>query len=337
MKRIFYLMLGMACMLASCSREKEETEAVITDFPIEETLQGERINLELPEYLSNMMGLAGDYYVFNAIRASYCFQVYDKDFNLVDTVGRMGGGPNEIQGGALFLGQWEGASDSPKILAYASDSRKLVKLAAKGDAELETVVKINIMKMPELYPKFFYKAGADSYYGMNLGYSASASVFSYDAATEEIKMGSPAFEINKALSPMYATQQSMAIDPDNKRICAAYMSYPLFAIYDSDLNVAKRFFVGEKFDTETVASDSNYSGMIGVQFYNGKILMLYAPNDKDHSLLVFSGKGEPLASYGVGDAIGYAIDGERNRLLTTNYDNEEDIVYLMKYDLPKEI
>lgn len=322
-------------LLASCSSPKK-IETVVSEFPINEDLKGERIDLALPEYLANMFDVAGDYYVFNAIRSKYCFQIYDKDFNLVDTIIRIGGGPNEIPGGAVYLGQWSGEDTDPSILVYANGNGHLLEFPIRGRHELTAAVSLQGVK--GIYPNSVYRAGSDLFYGLNLGLERGADMFSYNSGTKDVAFSTPAFQFNPDLSLFYATQQSMAIDTVSRRLCTAYINYPVFDIYDFDFNLVRKVYIGDKIDTESVLSGDSYPGLIHAGYHKGNILMIYSESDeKNRRLLVFTPDGEPVASYGIGDAMWYAVDDRHDRILTTNYDKELDVVYLMQYPIPERI
>ena len=63
--------------------------------------------------------------------------------------------------------------------------------------------------------------------------------------------------------------------------------------------------------------------------------MVHAPADgSDSSLMVFDGEGNPKAKYGIGKAIWYFVDEDAGRLVTANYDCEQDVMYLMNYPIP---
>ena len=329
---ISLITLCITLSLSSCTVSQLGT-VVVKDFQVRETLSGTRIDLERAEYLSNMVESAGDYYVFNAIKAPYCFQVYDKDFHLVDTIVPKGGGPGELSGQSLYLGQWSGEYSSPSLLVYSDAKRKLIEFPLNKPHHLSTVTDLSNLK--NILPKFVYRAQNGIIYGTSLAVNNAGGLFSYNPSTLEVKMSEPPFEFASDLSPYYATQQTMAMDTDSRRLFTAYINYPCVAEYDTDLNVENRYNIMESINTATLTKDSQYPELINIRIHNGKLVVLYAPqDDREHSIKLIGTDGKAIASYAVGNAIWYLIDERSNRLLTVHYDTDKDIIYIMQYPLP---
>lgn len=326
------IILSLFAVLASCTSKEAK---IVKDFPINENLKGERVDLELAEYIANIMEPAGDFYVFNAIRSGYCFQVYDENFNLVDTIVREGNGPAEIVGGALYLGQWSGQNSSPEILAYGSDTKKLYQIPLSHPEGIS--VKQSFEDSKDMQPKFVYKGDGPMYYGISLGYTNDGGLFSFDANTGVSKLATPAYDFDPSKNPLfYATQQSMALDLSHKHIATAYMNYPCVAIYDTSLNLVNKYDIDKQISTESASGSEEFPELINIKYHGGNIVVLYSPVGSDINYLrIFDESGTPIASYGVGNAIWYVIDDAHQRLLTVHYDKDQDVIYLMKYKLPK--
>ena len=325
--------LCSALFLSSCAVQQFETK-VVKDFAIQETLQGTRVDLERPEYLANIVEMAGDYYVFNAIRASYCFQVYDKNFQLVDTLVRKGGGPGELSGQELYLGQWSGRNSSPNLLVYSSAQRKLLEIPLKSPQTIATIA--DLSHVENIYPKFVYRTKDGMLYGMNLAVNNEGGLFSYNPSTQEVDMSQAAFEFAPDLSPFYATQQTMAINTESRRLYTAYLNYPCVAEYDTDLNIVGRYNIEERVNTTALTNDSHCPDLVNIRCHNGKLIVLYSPyGNQEHLLKLIGADGKAIASYAVGNAIWYLIDEPNNRLITVHYGTVKDVIYLMVYPLPK--
>ncbi len=69
-KSIQYIFLT-GILLCSCQNANKDNEITVTDFPIEKSLSGTRIDLTEGEYLSNEAYFAGDYLVFQSIRDNF--------------------------------------------------------------------------------------------------------------------------------------------------------------------------------------------------------------------------------------------------------------------------
>lgn len=331
-KHLIGMLLGVMS-LSSCSTLQTET-VVIRDSPVIEKLQGERIDIERAEYLANIVESAGNYYVFNTVKAPYYFQVYDKNFHLVDTIISKGGGPGEFSGQVMYLGQWSGIDSNPDLLAYSDAKRKLVKFSMHNPHDISTVA--DLSNIDNLLPKFVYLREDSIIYGTSLATNEPGGLFCYNTVTHSFKKSEPAFEFSSDLSLYYATQQTMAIS-DN-RLCTAYINYPCVAVYDTNLDVIGRYNIGERINTATLTKGSYYPELINIRFYHGKLVVLYVPqDDKEHTLKVFGEDGQAIASYGTGDAIWYLIDEKNQRLITTNYDSNIDAIYLMQYPLPDDL
>lgn len=331
---IRYYLQTVILLLLMCSCSSQEA-IIVKDFHINENLKGERVDLELSEYIANIMEPAGDFYVFNAIRSSYCFQVYDANFKLVDTIVHKGVGPTEIAGGSIYLGQWSGQKTSPKILAYGFDTKKLYEIPISHPDDIS--IKQSFASDKSLHPKFVYKGDGPMYYGISLGYKNDGGLFSFDANTGVAKSAIPAYDFDPTKNTLfYATQQSMALDPSRNQIATAYLNYPCIAIYDWSLNLVGKYDIGKRISTETANDSDKFPELINIRYHNGNIVVLYSPvkGDKNY-LLMFDESGKPIASYGVGDALWYVIDDAHQRLLTVNYDNEQDVIYLMKFQMPE--
>lgn len=324
------VLVGMA---AGCSGDGKPTTVVADKFPTEETLNGERVDLDLAEYLSNIVEPAGDYYVFNAIRSKYCFQVYDRDFKLVDTVVSKGGGPEELPGGGLYCGQWSGDPSNPEILAFNNTQLRLAKMSIHPFEGISTEVALPLSG--NFDPKWIYRMSDTLYVGMNLDVVKGATLFAYNPRTKAVRHADSPFEFAATTNLFEATQQSMAVDTENGRICTAYMAFPYLTIYDRDFKLIRKIAVGEEVSTAAWSPSDKYAELIHVSYYDGNILVIHAPADgSDSSLMVFDGEGNPKAKYGIGKAIWYFVDGDAGRLVTANYDSEQDVIYLMNYPMP---
>lgn len=330
------VMVVLVSLLSSCGKKQTPVTIVANEFPINEILHGDRIDIECGAMVANIAEPAGDYYVFNASRGDFCFYVYNHDFQLVDTLVRKGRGHDEMLSIPLYLGQWRGDKGNPEILIYSGVEQKMVDLTVPEFKGLNTIVQLP--KSLNLSPKYLYEYSDDKFYGFDLDVVEGGALFSYDKKTNELTKCPPPFEFaDDSNCLFYITQQSMAIDKAGDRICAAYNSFPWLTIYDSEFNLIRKVAIGEEVDTRSVKMDDQFPGLTHVNFHRDYITVLYTPVDSSEQTLlkVFDKDGLPKASYAVGNAIWYFIDGTNSILLTMHYDDEEDLMYLMKYELPQ--
>lgn len=325
-----------AVIFISCNNQQTPLTILADEFPVNETLLGDTIFIEGGEKVANIAEPAGDYFVFNAYRGPFCFMVYNQNFELVDTVVRKGKGHDELLNGPMYLGQWRGSKSNPEILVYADVEQKMVDFTLPEFKGIHKMVQLP--KSLNLTPKYLYEVTKDKYYGMNLDVVEGGCLFSYDAHSNKLKKCPSPFEYAKDTNYLfYITQQSMAVSKDGDRICTAYNNFPWLALYDSEFNLLKKIAIGEEVDTKFVKMNDEYPGLIHVNFHKDNITVLYSPvnSDEPTSLKIFEKDGNPKASYNVGDAIWYFIDEENSRLITVHYDNEKDLIYLMKYPMPE--
>lgn len=319
-------------LLAGCSQPSGDT-LLIDSWPVEETLDDTRIDLPLNEHLTNMGAYAGDYLVFNAFKADYCFLVYDRDFNLVDTVVRKGMGPEEMPM-AMFYGQWKGSASSPELILFSEPLNRIASLSLNP---VSGPVKIaDIPTSSYLSPSSIYQVSDTLFAGVSLEMPDGAQLFQFNPATGQSRRYPLPFEFT-GNDKFYTTQQSMAYNAGRGQYCTAYSSVPWIVIYDSDFNVVRKIAIGEEVNTQGVSTGAGYAEMSMVRYHGNHIMVMYWANPSesdDCRLLVLDADGNPEGSFGIGDAIGYLVDTRSNRLLTVHHDKEEDVVYLKSSPLP---
>lgn len=327
------VVIATAAIVCSCHKEPIPETIVATDFPVKENLVGERVELDRAECLSGMVEPAGNYLVFNAIRSAYCFQVYDRDFKLVDTLFTKLGGPDEFPDGATYYGQWHGKETDPSLLVFCAARRQLASITIPRDSAITTVMDVPVSE--DLTPSSIYQLSDSTYAGITLAISEGASPFIYNAETNSVRKPQPPFTFAENANMFYMTQQTLGVDYAAGRLCTAYNRLPWMVMYDFDFNVIRKIAVMGEVDTATATLDQRYPGLIHPSFYNGHLMVIYVPADgKNCSLLVFDKEGVPEASYMVDDAIWYLIDESGDRLLTVHYDNEKDFIYLRSNPIP---
>ena len=326
------LILSCIFVIGGCSKNKENV-TIVDHWPKEIEFQGKRVDLPLSEYITNRGYFAGDYLVFNAYKFDYCFLVYDRNFNLVDSVLRKGMGPQELPG-AMFYGQWKGSDTNPEITIFSEPLNRIASIKLHPFGDLKTIG--DIPSSSYISPSSIYEVNDTLYAGVSLEIIEGARLFTFNPATNQTEVFPLPLAFNEK-NRFYTTQQSMAYNPQLQCYYTAYNSVPWVIIYDRDFKVLKKIAIGEEVDTETLTMDSNYPEMSMVEYFNNHILVMYWSNPEtgdNNKLLVFDPKGKPEASISIGDAMGYIIDQKDKRLFTLHHDRDEDVIYLKEGDLP---
>lgn len=332
--KYFIITFFAGALLCSCNKAAQETEILVESFPIEETLPGTRIDLADGEYISNLAYFAGDYLIFNAIRDKYFLQIYDREFNLVDKTLYRGEGPDELPD-AFWLGQWSGNLSDPTILVYSDLKKRIASLNIHPFDGLTTVCDLPVSE--SLSPSSIYQTSDTTLVGITLDMFSGSDLFSYNIDTKTVRKAERPFKFVDGYESFYTSQQLMDYNKKNLNICCAYNSFPTMVIYDKDFNIIRIVNVGKKVDTATLSSKDEYPSFGNVVYYNDFILTLLMDDKQDSSkLLVFNQNGEPLASYDIGNAIGFIVDELGERLLSFKYDyGEADVAYLESHPMPE--
>ncbi|MCM1111010.1 MAG: hypothetical protein NC336_07380 [Clostridium sp.] len=322
-----------AVLLGACTREEAETEILVESFPVEETIDGTRVDLTDSEFLSNGMYLAGDYLVFQAIKNNYFLQVYDREFNLVDKLLYRGEGPEELPN-AIWNGQWSGSPANPAVLVYSDAKKRVASLNIHPFDTLTTVCDIPVSEW--ISPTTIYQTSDTTFAGITLDMTSGADLFIYNSNTRTQRRIPRPFKFKEGPESFYTSQQVMAFNRTTHDICCAYNSFPSLVVYDKDFNVRRIVNVGEKVNTELLSNTDEYPSFCMVSYYKGLILaMLVEGSTGESRLLVFDSDGEPRASYATGKSIGFVADESAQRLLTVKYDTDEDVIYLDSYPMPE--
>lgn len=322
----------LLCFTTSCLKEKETT--VITAWPLEESIEGIRIDMALPEHLSNIGFAVGDYFIFEAVKANYSLLIYDKDFNLVDTILRKGSGPGELPT-AMFYGQWKGEEENPELTVFCEPMNRVSTIKVKSEDGASTVAEIPASSY--ISPSVIYQTSDTVYAGVSLEIPDGAEMFTFNSATKDTKRYPLPFKFS-GNEKFYTTQQSLAFNPERNEFCAGYQKMPWLVIYDHAFNVIKKIALGEETDTENVTMESNLGNLRMVRYYGNHIVAMYKENDESETpskLIVLDLDGNPEGSYNIGDAWGYVLDGKSSRLLLACYDREEDVIYLKSAPMPE--
>ena len=334
MKRVF-LALGTVVLLSIAGCSKKETGTLVIDtLPDKVALDGTRIDLPKNEHLSNMGFYAGDFLVFNAFKAGYFLQVYDRDFNLVDTAVVKGQGPGELPS-AMFYGQWTGSASSPELILFCDPMKRIASVGLNPSTGADRLA--DIPTSSYLEPSRIFQICDTLYAGVSLSFTDGAEMFTYNSETKQAKTYPIPFEFN-GNDKFYTTQQSMAYSPERREFCTAYSNVPWIVIYERDFNVVRKIAVGEEVSTATVSQGDRHAELLMVEYSGDNILVMYRANDGEDNetlLLVLDTAGNPVASYGIGDAMGYVVDSAGERLLTVHYDGEQDVVYLKSCPMPE--
>ena len=329
----FLFITAIALSLSNCTTKESEKEILVESFPIEETLPSLRIDLEDAEYLTDMMGIAGDFLVFRTSRTNYFLQVYDKEFNLVGKLLNQGQGPNELPE-IDWYDQWCGLPSNPQIQVVCTPLKRLSSLEINPFNGLTTIC--DIPASEDLEPRMMFATTDTTILGVSLSLYNGSAIFRYNTENKTALLCESPFEFADGPTKFYTTQQGIAYNPERKEICSAYYSFPSMVIYDYNFNVRRIINIGEKVDTKTLTFDANYPRLTPPQYYKNFIICLLINNDATESkLLVFDTNGEPRASYAVGQAYSFVINEQKQQILTLKYDNEADLVYLDCYPLPE--
>lgn len=112
---------------------------------------------------------------------------------------------------------------------------------------------------------------------------------------------------------------------------------PLICIYDENLNLKKRLFIGNEINTETISVNDTYPGFVDAKFISDKfVALLMDPSGKDTSkLLIFDKEGKPLASYSIGMALGFCFDENLDSIISLGYDDNTNMMKFYVYKIPQ--
>lgn len=331
---LFRLLPVTLLTLASCAEKELPFELLVEKFPIEETLSGERIDLPLAEHLSNGFYTVGDFYVDQAIRAPFFFITYDREFNLCDTIIRNGQGPDELTS-ASFFGQWSGEPSNPDLLLFDDNSNRIFGAHINPFDHLTPLAALSVSEY--LSPSRLYRLPGDSVFvGINLEMTRASEIIKYNTLTNTLTTYPQPFSFDSKYA-FYTSQCSFCVNGAADRFCSFFLSMPWFVIYDKSFEPIRKVALYDAVNSESLTMNSPAKGFISPAFIGDKIVALYkneAEEGADTQLTVFDSMGNPLAMYLVGDAIGYTIDIDRRNILTIHYDQEADVIYLMKRPIP---
>ena len=320
---------------AGCSDSKTENEIdlMVETFPVQDSLPGKRIDLPYGECLSNMVSYAGDYLIFRAIRAPYFLQIYDRRFNLVDTILHKGEGPEELPD-MMWFGQWSGADNNPSLTIFSDPKKRVAKVNVHPFTGITTVCDIPVSE--GLSPSSIYEMNDTAFVGISLDMETGSDLFCYNPETKKVRKAEKPFKFIEGPMSFYTSQQTMAYNPDSKDICCAYINFPTMVIYDYSFKIKRKINIGIKVDTSTYDYKEQYPNLVNVAYIGRFITVLrMEPKTAESDLLVFDDDGTPRACYSVGKAVGYTIDIKGKRLLTIKYDQDNDLMYIEEHSLPE--
>lgn len=320
-------------LICGCKRNGSDVE-VISEYSTGKTLVGDTIVPELGEYLTYGVETAGDFYVVATRQAKFKFSVYDKDFNLIDTIVRKGQGPDELSD-ARYYGQNYGTPEDPSVLVMDGSRLRLVEMRIHPFAGLTTKVVFPISL--GLDPHSAFMVNDTIFAGVNLMIGKPASLFRYNAESKTVEFADDGFEYNHDTEFM-ASQRGVAISSDGEVYAEAFYAMPCICIFDRSLKLKKKLFFGKEVNPKFLSMDEKNYGFNHIEIYGDKIVgLLIEPKDKDNRLIVLSSDGELLASYGIGKARWFCIDDKYDRIVTPGYNDELDMVVFAVIPLPDEL
>ena len=319
-------------------REKNTTPALITDFPIEEVLEGVRFDPENGEYLlSYMIHSAGDYIICPTRHSKHLFAVYDRDFNLVDSLIVKGSGPGELTR-AFYFGQWTGNPESPQILVFDPDTKRLLRFGVHPFTDIETVWRIPASEF--LDPESVYLMNDSLIAGINLEIPKAAELFNCNPRNDSINIIPAQFEFQPK-EAFYVSQCGLVPMGNGASYIVYYHVMPWIAIYGSDFNLIRKIAIGSEVDPYSLtANDMHQSFITGAAISDNNVAILQpsamTENEDitDAYLMVLDSEGNPVARFVVGKAMWFTVGRARRNIITVNYDLEADHVYFMVYPIP---
>lgn len=333
LKQLAKAALGiLAFTTVSCHDEGSQTVEVF-DFPHEETLDTLRsVTPAYSEYLTNSINMAGDYIMAAVYKSPYLFSVYNRNYELVDTIVPKGHGSDEMMS-AMYFGQWEGEVANPSVRVFEPGSNKFLKLniVPYSGTELVGAMPTN----EDLCPSRVLQTQDSTLIGINLAPGGQSTLFRYSISDKSLTFATDNLTFNpKAV--FYTSQCGLAVSEYGEGIATSYNSIPLICLYDKDFKLLKKIFIGPEIDTSTVKTDDSYNGFINIEYVGDKIAALYmnVKEKNSNKLLVFDKDGTPLASYSIGNSIGICIDSHSGRMLSLVYDEEAGLMKFYIYNIP---
>lgn len=333
-KQIAKAILGILAFAAvSCHNEGTQTVEV-SEFPDEETLDTlHSVTPAYSEHLTNSINMAGDYIMAAVYKSPYLFSVYNRNYELVDTIVPKGHGSDEMMS-AIYSGQWEGEVGNPSVRVFEPGANKFLKLniAPYSGAELVGALPTN----ENLSPSRVLQTQDSTLIGVNLAPGGQSTLFRYNIPDKSLTFATDNLTFNPEAA-FYTSQCGLAVSEDGENIATSYISIPLICLYDKDFKLLKKIFIGPEIDTSTVKTDDHYNGFINIEYVGDKIAALYmnVTEKNANKLLVFDKDGTPLASYGIGNSIGICIDSHSGRMISLVYDDDAGLMKFYIYPIPK--
>lgn len=322
-------------ILTGCLDDKDQSVTKeISRFSIEENLDTIfTVSPQCGENLTNSINIAGEHYVCIDYDAPFLLSVYNKDFNLTDTIVKRGHGHNEMLS-ALYFGQWSGSQENPDIIVYDMENRQIASLNISPFKGVKTVT--NLSKVSDISPSKILLLQNSNLVGINLPAGEQAQLFKYDIKDKKVIFSTDVIKFNDS-NAFYTSQCGLAVSDDEKQFITPYYSLPLICIYDENLNLKKKIFIGKAIDNETITINDTYLGFVDLKIIDDKLVaLLMDPSGKENSkLLVFDMEGEPIASYSIGKAMGFCIDKHLDRIISLGYDDTTDMMKFFIYKLPQ--
>lgn len=335
-RKALFLMVAsvVAFGFVGCRTTGSDT-ILIDNLPEAQELSGDTIVTPLYEYLTSSVLPAGDYVLARSYKANFLFFVFDNDFNLQDTIVRKGQGPNEMIE-PMYFGQWTGTASNPIALIFEENKNRFSEIALHP---FDTITPGCVLPASaKLSPSRAYLLSDSVCAGITLDVIQGSTPFKYNFNTKELVTAESPFEFNRETA-FYSSQCNMAIKDDGGILAVAYNSFPALIIYDKDLKLRKKIFIGDKeIDPMTFTTGEPTYGFQCTQFYNDKIItLLEAPSDKTNKLIILDKHYKPLAQYGVGKSFNFYVDQKKQRIVTVGYDANLDAAVIITYPLPEEL
>jgi len=306
---------------------------LIDNLPQPFKIEAERVNLKGAEFLTNAMFLTGDYIVCVNMKAPYAFNIYTKNFELADTIVRIGGGPNEVIS-ANYFGQWSGNDSNPEILIFDDKRNRLSSLNINPFYDLSTIFDIPVSE--HLNPSSVYRINDNLYVGVNLSIGKSSELFTYQPETKTVTRIPNQFTFDPMYG-FYTSQCGLVKNTNGSGYVQHYFNIPWVLIYDDNFNLVHKIAINEEINPETLKSSN--TGFIQMYYSGRTIAGLFRELTDDSTtittIIIFDDNGDVKATIDAGSIYSFMIDNQNNRLITVNYDTNADEVYLNISKLPE--
>lgn len=334
--RIIFAIIAASVAFGFVGCRTTESDTILIDnLPEAQELSGDTIVTPLYEYLTSSVLPAGDYILARSYKANFLFFVFDNDFNLQDTIVRKGQGPNEMIE-PMYFGQWTGTASNPTALIFEENKNRFSEITLNP---FDTITPGYILPASaKLSPSRAYLLSDSVCAGITLDVIQGSTPFKYNFDTKELVTAESPFKFNRETA-FYRSQCNMAIKDDGGILAVAYNSFPALIIYDKDLKLRKKIFIGDKeIDPMTFTTGEPTYGFQCTQFYNDKIItLLEAPSDETNKLIILDKHYKPLAQYGLGKSFNFYVDQKKQRIVTVGYDANLDAAVIITYPLPEEL